>query len=1119
MRYPTTGYTQTGYISDTSLNATGGVISYSGGYKIHTFYEGVTNFNVTSGSGNVEVLVVAGGGSGGNSNTTNANGGGGGGGVIYNAAYAVTSQNYPVTVGYGGAAIPNATVGRGNNGQNSVFGTLTALGGGGGGSTAVGAGLSGGSGGGATNNYGGGSASQPGGFANAGGATGITWTGGGGGGAGSAGVAGGNGATGGNGGTGYASSISGTTKYYAGGGGGGGNSSERAGDGFDGGGRGEGTTSYYNYNVYTNEVNSTTRGSGIPTAVPNTGGGGGGGSYWAANGGWGSGSGAGASGIVIVRYPTASISTIKTEGSYALKGVAKATTSLNRTLTRTITSPYNFANTTTEITFDIRASRTGSNIKVGLHDTGGTTTEITPNITTVDTFQAVSIDLTGVANVNKDAIDQIIITVVNADADNIFYIDNMKSVIPSSITDTVTITKSPIDLSTIPSINFWVRSDTTGSFAQFQFGESDSSEQSIPITINSANTWEQKLWDISAITGSARNAVTKFAFQFTAEAGGAVFYFDYLTGGPPNTPTLDLPTNIATNRSIISQLKTTATDDGENYLQYKIELCTDAGMTLNCQTFDQTNSQTGWSGMNTQGNTAYTSGTQATYTIQTPLDTSSTYYWRSYTIDPGGSNTWSGTQGSPYSFTTTTTPTAPTTPYTEGAGNPARIFDTTPEFSAIHNDPNGDGANYYEIEVNTNNAFTGTVMWDSGTISMSTIANGARSADISYMGSALSFNSTTYYWRIRFTDINGALGPWSATQSFTMDQLPNIPTLDSPVSGTIDVPVRAVLKTTTTDNNGDYLKYKIRICTDSLLTIGCQTYDQTNSQTGWSGQNTQSNTAYTSGTQATYTVQSALSVGTDYYWKSYAIDPGASNTWSSTQTTPYVFSTTPIVVPSAPTTMLTNGSTNPTGVLTSTTPYFSAIHNDIDNQSASYYQIIVSSQPDVNGAIFWDSGQTVMSTTANGTRTSNITYAGIPLSLNGQTLYWKIRFWDTGANIGTWSAPTSFALFNLAPPSSCMAVKDNTNTQITIRWLDQTSSEDGYYIEKKTDGGSFTNLVTKSTGSTSHIDTSVPSGHSYQYRVRSKMGSDYSDWCTTATLNFTGNFMLNGLKLNGIQLY
>ena len=78
-------------------------------------------------------------------------------------------------------------------------------------------------------------------------------------------------------------------------------------------------------------------------------------------------------------------------------------------------------------------------------------------------------------------------------------------------------------------------------------------------------------------------------------------------------------------------------------------------MSTNCQTFDQTSSQTGWSGQNTETSTAYTSATQATYTIQTPLAAATSYYWRSYAIDPGGSNTWSNTQ-TPYSFTTLTPP-------------------------------------------------------------------------------------------------------------------------------------------------------------------------------------------------------------------------------------------------------------------------------------------------------------------------------------------------------------------------------------------------------------------------------------------------------------------------------
>jgi len=117
--------------------------------------------------------------------------------------------------------------------------------------------------------------------------------------------------------------------------------------------------------------------------------------------------------------------TIKTQGSYSLKAVAAKTDSLNKTLTKTISPTINLTGIN-QARFMIRSSRTGSNIKIGLHDSGGTTTEITPNITSADTWQEVKINLQNVSNANKDAIDQIIITIVNADAENIFYIDDMK---------------------------------------------------------------------------------------------------------------------------------------------------------------------------------------------------------------------------------------------------------------------------------------------------------------------------------------------------------------------------------------------------------------------------------------------------------------------------------------------------------------------------------------------------------------------------------------------------------------------------------------------------------------------------------------------------------------------
>jgi len=59
-------------------------------------------------------------------------------------------------------------------------------------------------------------------------------------------------------------------------------------------------------------------------------------------------------------------------------------------------------------------------------------------------------------------------------------------------------------------------------------------------------------------------------------------------------------------------------------------------------------------------------------------------------------------------------PTAPSSLLTQGQTNPANLTTLTPYFSAVHGDPDGDSANYYEILVNTASDFSGTSMWDSG---------------------------------------------------------------------------------------------------------------------------------------------------------------------------------------------------------------------------------------------------------------------------------------------------------------------------------------------------------------------------------------------------------------------
>ena len=150
---PTAGY----------VTATGGTITTSGNFKIHTFTSSgcfqVTNAGNASGSNTIEYMVVAGGGGGGS-----AAGGGGGGAGGYRESSGVTAGCYsvsplgacvsalsasvatfPITVGAGGSA--GTTPSAGGNGSNSIFSTITSTGGGGGANDSSNA-LTGGSGGG-----------------------------------------------------------------------------------------------------------------------------------------------------------------------------------------------------------------------------------------------------------------------------------------------------------------------------------------------------------------------------------------------------------------------------------------------------------------------------------------------------------------------------------------------------------------------------------------------------------------------------------------------------------------------------------------------------------------------------------------------------------------------------------------------------------------------------------------------------------------------------------------------------------------------------------------------------------------------------------------------------------
>jgi len=114
--------------------------------------------------------------------------------------------------------------------------------------------------------------------------------------------------------------------------------------------------------------------------------------------------------------------TIKTQGSGSLKCIA-TTGALNIYVKKDITSGTCDLSGVSYLTFDFRASRTGSNVKISF-TSNSVVTEFTPLVSVADTWQKHAWYIGGVADANKADVVLFTITVTNADVANIFYIDN-----------------------------------------------------------------------------------------------------------------------------------------------------------------------------------------------------------------------------------------------------------------------------------------------------------------------------------------------------------------------------------------------------------------------------------------------------------------------------------------------------------------------------------------------------------------------------------------------------------------------------------------------------------------------------------------------------------------------
>jgi hypothetical protein len=118
-----------------------------------------------------------------------------------------------------------------------------------------------------------------------------------------------------------------------------------------------------------------------------------------------------------------------------------------------------------------------------------------------------------------------------------------------------------------------------------------------------------------------------------------------------------------------------------------------------------------------------------------------------------------------------------------------------------------------------------------------------------------------------------------------------------------------------------------------------------------------------------------------------------------------------------------------------------------------------------------------------------------------QKYYWRVQ----AKNIGGFSLWSNVWNFSTLPAPTDLVLQRSAEKEITLTWIDNSTVENGYVIERKKNPQiSFTVLDTLKGSGNQYVDKEVELSQAYTYRIKAYKNSVESDYSNEASLSLVG---------------